>query len=103
MHYLSRVKSEAMINRCLNVRRIDWELARKRGNLVRGADDLAATDAGAGEHGRSTVAPVVSTGVGVNSWGPAELAHAHDQRFLQPAALVEIIQQGRQALVQHRQ
>ena len=94
MHDLLRVKSEAMINGCLNVGGINGELAGIGGDLVRGAEDLAAVDAGAGEHRRGTVAPVVPAGIGVYSWCPAELAHAHDQRFVQPATLVQIIQQG---------
>src|SRR5438046_9366718 len=103
MHDLLRVKSEAMINGCLNVGGIDGELAGTGGDLVRGAEDLAAVDAGAGEHRRGTVAPVVPAGIGDYSWCPAELAQAHDPRIVLPATLAQPMQQVRTPMVPHRQ
>ena len=70
---------------------------------VGGAVDPAALDAAAGEHDRLAEAPVVTAGVFVDLRRAAKLAPNRHQRLLQQAALVEIVQQRGQSLVEHRQ
>ena len=58
------------------------------GVAVGRAVHLPAADPAAGQHDRVARRPVVAAGIPVDLRRPAELAQAHDQGFVQQAALV---------------
>src|SRR5262249_6797871 len=57
------------------------------------ADVLAAAYAAAGEDDAEHLGPVVAAGLIVDRRRAAELAHAHDQRVSEPAAVVQVLYQ----------
>src|SRR4051794_5373002 len=57
------------------------------------ADDPPGLDTGAGPEREVAGGPVVARADGVDPRGPAKLAHAKQQRRLQQAAPVEVVQQ----------
>src|SRR5436309_1918769 len=67
---------------------------------VRGADRLAALQARAREEDTARIRPVVPPGELIDLRRPAELAHPDDQRRVQQAALMEVLQQRGIAIVQ---
>ena len=64
---------------------------------------VAALEAAAGEHAGHRAGPVVAAGVLVDLRRAAELAGADDDRAVQHAAVVEVLDQGRQRLIEVRQ
>ena len=65
------------------------------------ADDAAPPDAAAGEEGRVAGVPVVAAGPVVDLRRAAELAHGDDQGRVQQAAVVQVVEQGREGPVEH--
>ena len=88
----------------------DWVGLRVGGMFVGSTVDRAALDAAAGEHAGKTIGPVVasvsaSAGITVplpDLGSPAEFAAPHHQRFVQHAALFEVVQQRRERLIRRR-
>src|SRR5262245_31189314 len=68
---------------------------------VGGADRTAPLDPAAGEQGRVTLAVVLAAGAVVDLGRAAELAHRDDQRRVEQAAPVQVLEQGRQGAVEH--
>lgn len=70
-----------------------------------GANDLAVAKPAAREahrhHGRPVVTSVGAV-LGAESRGPAKLAHGDDQHVVQHPAIVEVTDQGRDEMVEHR-
>src|SRR5262249_34882521 len=59
------------------------------------ADDLAAFDAAAGEHGGPGSAVVIATAIVVDARRSAELAHPDDQGVIEEAAVLQVADQRR--------
>src|SRR5262245_13875131 len=59
------------------------------GAAVGFADDASAADAAARHQGAVAVLPVIAAGLVIDARRPAELAHRHDQRPLQQAAVTQ--------------
>src|SRR5262249_62149881 len=78
-----------------NIGRADGQVFDVGGAGVGGAVNGAAADAGAGEHHRVAVRPVIAAAIAVDLRCAAHLAHHHDQCFVQEAPLVEVLHQGR--------
>ena len=78
-------------------------LARVAADLVAGAVDVAGLDAAAGQHQAVAEVPVVAAGAGVDLRRAAELAHHHDQRAFQHAAIRPGRQEARHRRVELRQ
>jgi hypothetical protein len=66
---------------------------------VGGADDLADLGAAAGEEDRAGGAPVVAAAVFVDFGGTAELGEEDDERVVEEAALVEVVDEGGEGAV----
>ena len=73
------------------------------GQPVGRADDLAGPHAAAGEQGAGDVRPVVAAGVLVDLGRAAELAPDDDRHVLVEPARVEVVDQGRQGLIELRE
>src|SRR5580765_8485376 len=67
------------------------------------ANDLAGLHAATGQHGTGNARPVVATGIFVDGGGTAKFAPDDDRNVLVEAALVEVFDQGAEALVEKRQ
>ncbi len=65
-----------------------------------GADDLAHFEAAAGEEEGSEFAPVVAAAVFVDFWGAAHFAAADDEDILGEAAVVEVLDEGGDGVVE---
>ena len=67
---------------------------------VGGADDLAALHAAAGEEGHGDAGPVVATDLGADARGAAEFAPDEDGDVFVESALVEVVNEGGDGLVE---
>src|SRR5690349_17450493 len=70
---------------------------------VCGADDLISRRAGAGKEHRHRVRPVVAAGVTVDLRRTAKFAQCDDERAREQAALIQVVDQGRDGVVPARQ
>ncbi len=64
---------------------------RKRRVRVRRSVDVPARHAAARQQRRIALGPVIATFVLVDLWRPPEFAHPNDQRFVQQAAMVQVV------------
>ena len=64
--------------------------------------DLATPDAAAGQGYRKDIAPVITAAAGVEAWRPAKLRHAYHERFIEQAALRQVLEQRRESLIHRR-
>ena len=70
--------------------------------FIGAAQDRAAGDAGAGHDGEAGRGPVIAADRRVDLRRSAEVGHPHHQRRRQQAALLQVDQQFRQALIDRR-
>src|SRR5262249_14266395 len=81
----------------------DGQVGGVGGRGVGGAVHLPAAYAGAGQKRRLAEAPVVAAGVLVQLRRPPELATPDDERLVEEAAAMQVVERGRQAAVEVRQ
>src|SRR5262249_10193178 len=77
----------------------DGTIGHRGRALIGGADDLAAADAAAPQDGAPGAGVVVAAAAGVDLRRAAELAHPDDERIAEPAALLEVGHQRRDAVI----
>ena len=71
--------------------------------VVAATDYLAGWHSAAGNQHRHDIRPVMSAGLVVDDWGAPELAHHEDQRLVEQAALLQIIDQRVKRSIDARQ
>ena len=103
IRYCVGIDSQAVIDRGQQVLRRDGPVGGSGGVGVAGADDLAAADAAAGQGDAPDARPVVAAARRVEPRRAAELAGGDHQRRFQPAAPLEVVDQGREGLIEGRQ
>src|SRR6516165_3069917 len=96
------VDAEQAIERGRKFRYRDGPEGRGSAVVVAGTDDGARRYAAAGQQDRETLRPVIPAAVLVDPRRTAELAGDDYQRARQQAALLQVLQQGRKALIQTR-
>ena len=109
-HDRGRIDAEGMIDRGQQVAGMDAILDGGGRRLVGLAVDVPACNASAGNHGGVAVGIVVAAvggaavagDVAAPLRGAAKLADGHHQRFVQQSALVEVDEQLRKCIVEHR-
>jgi hypothetical protein len=103
MHFRIRADPHAVVDRRQHVLGANRVVDRIRGDAVAPSIDLAAANAAAGENGGGTRASVLTALLWVDSRRAAELAHRDDQRVVQKPALLKVVEQGGEGLIQRRQ
>ena len=89
-----------MVDRCEDVCRLERAFDRELRFRIGGSDDDSAFEAAAGHHHGDRVSPVVSAGDGdaglavVDLRSAAELAHHDDERAVENAAHVEVVDES---------
>src|SRR5262249_18582686 len=79
---------------------VDGALLGVFAQAVGGADGLAGAHAAAGEQGAADLRPVVAAGLLVDARRAAELAPGDDRHVVEPAADLQVVEQGTQAAVE---
>src|ERR1700722_10684229 len=65
--------------------------------------DAASANAAAGEENRVAIGPMVAAGTRIDARRAAKFSHGDHQRGAQEPACVEVLNEGRHALVERRQ
>jgi len=97
-----RAKAQAVVDGGEEVFGGDYAVFGFGAHGVGGAVDDAGADAAAGEGDGEDVAPVVAPAAGVELGGSAKLAHPDDERFIEHASVIEIINQGATCSIHRR-
>ena len=99
---LVRIKADTVVERGEDFAEVEGAVIGLAAEAVRGADDLAGPHAAAGQHGAGNLRPVVAAGVVVDLRRAAELAPKDHRHVLVQAALMQVLDQRAEALVEQR-
>ena len=85
------VVAQRVIDRGNEVADVDGVIFRFRAGFVAAAVHLTADDSAAGQQRAVNRPPVIAASIGVNRGRTAELARTDDQRFIQHAAVPQVL------------
>src|SRR6266536_3462679 len=100
---LAHVDAEVVIERGEDVAELDRPLRCLAAQAIRGPDYLAGFHAAASEHAARDARPMVTAGVFVDGRGAPELAPDNDRNILVETALVQVLDQRADALIEQRE
>ena len=95
-----RIDAEVVVKGGKDFAKSDGTLVGFAAESVGGADGLASFHAAAGEQSAGDARPMIAAGVGVDFWSAAEFSPNNKGNVFVHAALVKVIDQGGDALVE---
>src|SRR5262245_47876321 len=102
-HRAGRLESEQVIHCGQHVLWINGPSGREGSLIVGGTDNLARANTCSKKQAPIRASPMLATAPSDirYGWRPAVLTDDHDQRFTQQSALVHVVQESRQNLVEY--
>ncbi len=89
-----RFVTELMINRRRDIGCCDFAVGRESSLGIGTAVNRPTADSATRHRQREDVPPVIASRPAIEPWRATELGHYHDQRFIEPAGLLEVRQLG---------
>ena len=98
-----RINAKRVVQRGVHLAKGDRPFTGLSAEAVGRADDLPMLESAAGEQAAGDSRPVVAAGILVDGWCAAEFAPANHDDVLVETPLVEILDERREPLVEHRE